>query len=78
MINIKINAQTDLQKMEFYIYDQLGRLVGQPALLQRLSAENLQLTWDGKDDQNHELPAGTYYLSVISESGKGHYKLLKI
>ncbi|MFT4759823.1 MAG: hypothetical protein ACI9XO_002558 [Paraglaciecola sp.] len=78
LINLKMSADTDIQKMKFAIYEQLGRLVGQPTILQRLSAEKLQLTWDGRDGAGNDLPAGTYYLSVVSEKGKGNYKLLKI
>lgn len=78
LINITISANVDLQEMEFAIYDQLGRLVAQPRIVQRLSDEKLQLSWNGQNEKGDAVATGTYYLSVVSEQGQGNYKLLKI
>ncbi len=78
LINLTISQKTDIKNMQFLIYDQLGRLVAEPTILQRLSDEKLQLTWDGQDSSGSALPSGMYYLMVHSAEGSGSFQLVKI
>ncbi|HEX6031503.1 MAG TPA: lysyl oxidase family protein [Tepidiformaceae bacterium] len=70
---IGIQVATD-SRVSWRIHDARGHLV-RTIMDGTLPAGNYTRTWDGRDDQGHDVASGTYYMVVEGKGYKGRQKL---
>ena len=71
------SARAQAESIELKIYDLSGQTV-KNFLISNLQFPNFKLTWDGKDENNRNVPDGLYFYRLETASGSITRKLLLV
>ena len=77
-LHIQLSISNTQQEIKLQIFDVVGRLLRQHISSAKGNCSYIHFVWDGTDNHNRQVPAGTYFLKIQQGNNSFSKKIIRI